>query len=214
MINTKQRRKVFLQARVVYVDETVLHGFSAEQRTTHLNKIINFCKDFKLACEIIPLERIYSLDNEVIDSFISQESGLTKVGEGRKRSEGGRKNDEEDICARKAEREEAGSKLLRLLKKMPKLGSVREDFTRRMRDLLVVDHATRTKCDYIFLCENQNKICANIISDFCKGRGLQMKENVQTVDERFGSCPGGVKIARPMAKYLDKEVLISTCFHC
>ena len=53
-----------------------------------------------------------------------------------------------------------GKKLLKLIKSLPLIGSVREDFIKNMKMILLVDYAHKNKKEYVFLCDNQHQLAA------------------------------------------------------
>ena len=60
-------RNPFIHSKVVYIDQTILYGYTTEKTKCHLDDIREFCKEYGMECLIIPIADVY-LENHLLNS--------------------------------------------------------------------------------------------------------------------------------------------------
>jgi hypothetical protein len=91
LFGNQSNRKMFFRVHILYIEEgSIVYGHDEETRAKNIGFIKEICEKYKFTFTIVPLERIYDLDLEVVpglDMRVADAETSAKIEEEKKLDE-------------------------------------------------------------------------------------------------------------------------------
>ncbi|XP_048755383.2 cytoplasmic tRNA 2-thiolation protein 2-like isoform X1 [Ostrea edulis] len=192
----RAHKKLRFKPGLVFIDEGVTVGMSAEERLTTCSQVLEIMEKTGFPCYVRALEQAMELDKESIQNSSQHSVPVStepdSVSEVSSNSSGN--------LTKYDEAEEKLKVLLNSLKSV----SAKEDLIKSLRQNILIDLARKEGYTKVMLGDCSTRLAVRLLTDIAQGRGAHVAMDTAFADTRCHE----ITLVRPIRDFSSKEVTL------
>ncbi|XP_061196246.1 cytoplasmic tRNA 2-thiolation protein 2-like [Saccostrea echinata] len=196
-LSGRAHKKLRFQPGLVFIDEGVTVGMSAEERLTTCTQVLEIMEKTGFPCYLKALEQAMELDRENASNSPQYSAVETKESD----TALGTSGKSVENMAKFHKYDEAEEKLKVLLNSLKSV-TAKEDLIKSLRQNILIDLACKKGYSKVMLGHCSTRLAVHLLTDIAQGRGAHVAMDTAFADTRCSD----ITIVRPIRDFSSKEV--------